>query len=208
MSLCSLSRHILIFHIIFVDVFEIWKLENCWWCKRKVFIWSVCIDCFWGLKLFLAFNSLHTQFCRITVFIRGWEILFEKLGTSRPLIRIYFQAFTNDFLAFQAHATRKSNSIPKNRFINLLHIHSFIKSPASQTFEQNNSKSPNLRLLIINIIGKRFRRHIRRWTHIILERGFPITGNLTIAKINNFGLLVMQHDVGRFEVSMDNLMVD
>lgn len=66
----------------------------------------------------------------------------------------------------------------------------------------NDFDCPNLGFLIINVLFKKIKGHVRRWTDIILEAGPLKSLNLAISEIDDFRQNVVEHNVSRLKIPM------
>lgn len=128
---------------------------------------------------------------------RWWALLWPKFETP-----------TYDFSTLVTDLFSKWNSVLFDGFKDLTHVFSFIKCFSHKALIQDNANGPDLSFLVIDIALKRFWSHIRGRSNIILKRGFWIPLNLTVAEINNFWNIIMEHYICWFQVSVYNFVSD
>ena len=99
------------------------------------------------------------------------------------------------------------------RSLNLFEIlfdrHPVVKGFPSQHFVQDYSQRPDVTFFTVSILRMAFRRHVRRWTHVILNHGSLPHDHLAVPEIDDDGVTVaFDHDVGGFKVPVDEERFD
>lgn len=92
--------------------------------------------------------------------------------------------------------------------INLSHVFAVVKGLSIEAFIECNPQGPYFWFLTVFVMQKRLRGHIRGRAHVIFEVRFGITFDFAVAKVNDFGLAVVEENVSWFKISMEDSFSD
>ena len=87
-------------------------------------------------------------------------------------------------------------------FEGVLHLSAFIEGSGKQALVHDDANCPDFGFFVIDAVLIWLRGHVGWWANIVLQLGFIEAFNLAIPEIDNFRLVLMQHDIGRFQVPM------
>ena len=118
--------------------------------------------------------------------------IIKKFNGCRSFFGVKMKAPVNYFLCFLTYLHFKRKSMLLNFFENFCHISTIIKGLSIKTFIESHSKSPNFWFFAVLIFQESFRSHVWRRANIILQTWFIVSLNLTISKIYDLYLTIVE----------------